>query len=447
MKAQHANKDAQVLKEHVHPLQGQTSDYDVLMERIGDASIVLLGEATHGTHEFYKARADITKRLIQEKGFGLVAIEGDWPDAYRANRYVQGQSDDRSAQEALDDFKRFPTWMWRNQEIVELVEWLRNHNVRQPKQARVGWYGMDVYSLHRSMEIVIEYLETVDKNAAVRARERYGCFDRFGAESQDYGYFATLYPSTSCRDKVVEQLVELTQKDLTFFKTNALNAYEQKLYIEQNARVVENAERYYRSLFEGDSALSWNIRDHHMVETLSLLLDFAGESGMQQKIIVWAHNSHLGDARATQMSARSEVNVGQLMREHYGEAVVSVGFTTYTGTVSAASGWDQPVERKHVRPALEGSYEALFHAVGSADFVVRTDDPAVQALLSEPRLERAIGVIYVPQTERQSHYFYANIVQQFDIVMHFDTTHAVHPLEKTAEWQAGEFPETYPFGV
>jgi erythromycin esterase-like protein/predicted phosphoribosyltransferase len=431
-----------------YPLAGSARDYDPLMERIGEARFALLGEASHGTHEFYRERAEITKRLIAEKNFTAVAVEADWPDAYRINRYVRGVSDDVDAEEALADFRRFPTWMWRNTVVVEFIEWLRSHNDRLPPSAEnVGFYGLDLYSLHASMKAVLHYLQKVDPQAAERARERYACFDHVGEDAQAYGLMTHLNLSKSCEDEVVSQLVELQRRAGDYARRDGRLAEDELFYAEQNARLVKNAEAYYRSMFL-EEVSSWNLRDRHMAETLDVLVAHLGRKARPAKVAVWEHNSHLGDARATDMGQRGELNVGQLTREKYGADAVLVGFTTHHGTVTAASDWGQPAERKRVRPALAGSYEALFHATQRGRFLLtwRKGDN-VMADLQGPRLERAIGVIYRPETERQSHYFRARLPEQFDAMLHFDETRAVKPLETTAEWETGEVPETFPFAV
>jgi erythromycin esterase-like protein len=422
-------------------LTGSLRDYDALLDLIGDAPFVLLGEATHGTHEFYRERARITKRLIAEKGFTAVAVEGDWPSAFRVNRYVRAASDDETAIAGLGDFKRFPTWMWRNADVVEFVEWLREHNDSLPRAARrTGFYGLDLYSLYHSMQAVVSYLERADPPAARRARARYACFDHFAQDSQQYGYATAFGTSKSCQDEVVAQLVELQ-------RLGRAQAGDDDVFdAEQNARLVKNAEEYYRSMFSSRES-SWNLRDAHRVETLEAL---AGRLSMDgpAKIVVWEHNSHVGDARATEMGQRDEWTVGQLMRERHGPQCVLVGMTTYRGTVTAASDWDAPAERKRVRDALPGSYEQRFHDSGIEQFLLtmRGNSAAVRAL-GEPRLERAIGVVYLPETERYSHYFRSLLAAQFDAVLHWDQTRGVEPLERTAHWEAGEAPQTYPVGV
>jgi erythromycin esterase-like protein/predicted phosphoribosyltransferase len=436
------------LRETAYPLAGSARDYDPLIGRIGEARFALLGEASHGTHEFYCERAEITKRLIAEKNFAAVAVEADWPDAYRLNRYVRGASDDVDAVEALADFRRFPTWMWRNTVVVEFIEWLRAHNDTLPSGAeKVGFYGLDLYSLHASMKAVLHYLKKVDPEAATRARERYSCFDHVGEDTQAYGLMTRLNLSKSCEKEVISQLLELQRRAADYTRRDGRLAEDELFYAEQNARLVKNAEAYYRSVFL-EEVSSWNLRDRHMAETVDALVTHLGRKGSRAKIAVWEHNSHLGDARATEMGQRGELNVGQLTREKYASEAVLVGFTTHHGTVTAASDWGKSVERKRVRPAPAGSYEALFHAARRDPFLlVLNDSDTTAQQLRAPRLERAIGVIYRPETERQSHYFRARLADQFDAVLHFDETRAVKPLESTEEWEAGELPETFPFAV
>ncbi len=306
-----------LLRDRAYLLCDTEQDYDPLLKRIGDTPFVLIGEASHGTHEFYKARAEITKRLIKEKGFTAVAIEGDWPDAYRVNRYVHSNFPSISSVEALVDFKRFPTWMWRNTEVVEFIEWLQNHNARlSPDAIKTGFYGLDLYSLHRSMNAVVEYLESVDPQAAQQARQRYSCFDHFGEDPQLYGYYATANPALSCKSQVIEQLVQLQKNALNYMKIDGFLAEDEFFYAEQNAIVVKDAEHYYRTLFEGSDENCWNLRDRHMMRTLEALVKHLERRQTRAKVVVWAHNSHIGDARATEMLNRHEVNIGQLAREH-----------------------------------------------------------------------------------------------------------------------------------
>lgn len=433
------------LRQAVRPLTGGLDDYDPLLRRIGDARFVLIGEASHGTHEFYRERAVLTKRLIVEKGFDAVAVEADWPDAYRVNRYVRGESADADAEEALRGFERFPTWMWRNADVLDFVGWLRAHNDAAGNDGRkVGFYGLDLYSLHASIEAVLSYLDHVDPKAALRARRRYECFDH--SDAQEYGYAAELGLRSSCENEAIAQLIELRKSAALYAQRDGAKAADDFFFAEQNARLVRNAEEYYRGMFRG-RVLSWNLRDRHMVETLEALLGHVSTARKPGKIVVWAHNSHLGDARSTEMGVQGEWNVGQLMRERHGSQVYILGFSTYEGTVTAASAWHGATQRKVVRPALEESYEALFHRVGLPRFYLPLGPGNSVSALQDPRLERAIGVVYLPESERQSHYFHASLPAQFDGLLHIDRTRAVEPLEKGAIWTRGEVPETYPTGV
>jgi erythromycin esterase-like protein len=431
----------------IRELNGSRRDYDELLEMVGDAQFVLIGEASHGTHEFYRDRAKITMRLIAEKGFSAVAVEADWPDAYRVNRYVRAMSEDREPVEALGDFKRFPTWMWRNADVLDFVGWLREFNDRiSATNEKVGFYGVDLYSLFTSMEAVIQYLEKVDPAAAGRARQRYACFDHFGEDSQAYGYATTFGVTQSCEDEVVAQLVEFRRKAAEYATRDGHIPPDEAFFAEQNARLVTNAERYYRSMF-GGRASSWNLRDTHMTDTIDALANHIRRNGREPRIVVWEHNSHLGDARATEMGRGGEINVGQLIRERHGEKARLIGFSTYTGTVTAASDWDGPAERKSVRPGLRGSYEELFHGWGVPDFYLPLRGNRAVSSLEAPLLQRAIGVIYVPHTERMSHYFHTSLPRQFDAMIHFDTTRAVEPLERWPLEFTAEAPETYPSAI
>jgi erythromycin esterase-like protein len=436
------------VREGARTLFGASQDYDRLMDLVGDARFVLIGEASHGTHDFYHERAQITERLIEEKRFTAIAVEADWPDAYRVNRFVRGMSNDVYAIEALEDFRRFPTWMWRNTDVVEFIEWLRAYNDALPASAtKSGFYGLDLYSLRASMEAVLKYLEKVDPDIAKQARSRYACFDHFGEDTQVYGFVTGTGLAKSCEEEVISQLVELQRQAFELAKRDGRLAEDEFFYAEQNARLVKNAEAYYRSMFL-EKVSSWNLRDRHMAETLDALVAHVDHQSGRAKVVVWAHNSHIGDARATEMGQRGELNIGQLARESYGRDAVLVGFTTDHGTVTAASDWGAPAERKFVREALTGSYEAIFHAVRIDRFLLiwRDQDTLAEAL-RHPLLERAIGVIYRPETERMSHYFQARLREQFDAVIHFDETRALEPLERTAGWEAGEVPQTFPFAV
>jgi erythromycin esterase-like protein len=333
---------AALVRKHARPLEGLPADFDVLLEEIGDARFVLLGEATHGTHEFYKARADISRRLIEEKNFNAVAVEADWPDAYRVNMFVRRGGE--TALESLSGFQRFPTWMWRNADVLSFIEWLRAHNTDLDNNDQCGFYGMDLYSLYSSIEAVINYLDKVDPEASERARQRYACFENFVGDEQAYGYATNLGLTKPCEDEVIRQLLELKRSGNQYLQRDGRVAEEELFFIEQNARVVKNAEEYYRMMFDQPSS-TWNLRDQHMVETLHLLSDFLSVNGKPAKLIVWAHNSHLGDARFTEMARGGELNVGQLIKEHHASEAISIGFTTYTGTVTAASKWGGNAQR------------------------------------------------------------------------------------------------------
>jgi erythromycin esterase-like protein len=435
------------IRSNAQILSGLRRDFTPLLNRIGDARLVLLGEASHGTHEFYRARADITKRLIAEKGFSAVAVEADWPDASRVNTFVRGRGVDHNAEQALGSFERFPRWMWRNTDISDFVTWLHEFN-RESQRPVVGFYGLDLYSLNRSIEAVLQYLDEVDPAVARLARERYSCFDHYGDGARQYAYSAAFGAGQPCEDEVVQQLTELQRRAGELAMRDGRVAEDEFFSAEQNARLIKNAERYYRSMFAGP-VLTWNFRDQHMFETLESLLNHLGAGS---KIVVWEHNSHLGDARATDMSIRGEHNVGQLVRMKYSDAAVLVGFTTYTGTVRAADEWNGPDRIKQVRPALWDSYELLFHQTRIQRFLlVFSDDPDLERSLSQPKLERAIGVIYRPEAERASHYFHARLARQFDAVIHFDETRAVvalgGPEERVPVTYEHEMPETYPSGV
>ncbi len=433
-----------VVQKHAYALSQATTHYGPLLDLIGDAHIVLLGEASHGTHEFYQTRAEITKLLITQKGFNAVAVEADWPDAYRVNRYVRGMSDDVDGREALGNFQRFPVWMWRNQDVLAFVEWLQTYNSGKTHQQQTGFYGLDLYSLYTSVEAVINYLEKVDPEAAKRARDRYACFEQFIDDEQAYGYATGFQLSPSCEQGVISQLLDLQQHAADYTQRDGYRASDDFFFAEQNARLVKNAEEYYRTMFVGDAS-SWNLRDQHMTETLAALLVHLKGQNQMGKIVVWAHNSHLGDARATSFKKQKEINVGQLVRERYNKEVFSLGFSTYIGTVTAASDWGAEHERKHIRPALPESYEYLFHKTSIEPFLLPLHvKEEVRRILYGPQLERAIGVIYRPQTERASHYFSTHLPEQFDALIHYDRTEAVEPLDRTERWDNIEPPETYP---
>jgi len=442
-----AFQDPRRLGEIVQPLSGQSSDFDALIARAAPKHYVLIGEATHGTHEFYRVRAEVTKRLIRDHGFAAVAIEGDWPDAYRVHRYVRGSGPDGDAADALGGFRRFPTWMWRNADVVDFLGWLRSYNEGASPKRSVGFYGLDLYSLYASIEAVIEYLERTDPAQAQRARERYSCFDRFGPDMEAYAYAAGGGLTQSCYEEVMQQLLEMRRKTYATALRDATREDEQ-FFAEQNAFVVASAEEYYRTMLHAEVS-SWNLRDRFMFQTLERLSEHLNRAREEaSKIVVWAHNSHVGDARATSMGAGREVNIGQLVRQNCASDCRLIGFTTSSGTVTAASAWHGEAERKRVRRPLPASWEALFESVGVANFLLETKTAAKRyPPIAGPMLERAIGVVYHPETEFYSHYLEARIAEQFDEILHYDTTRAVEPLERTALWEAGEVPETFPSGI
>jgi protein-L-isoaspartate(D-aspartate) O-methyltransferase len=412
------------------------ADLGPLLDRIGGARVVLLGEATHGTSEFYRMRARITRALVQRKGFTIVAAEADWPDAARIDDYVRDRTGRRSAWQA---FARFPTWMWRNQETRGFVDWLRRHNDGLPPPRRVRFAGLDLYALYNSVAAVLEYMEKVDPASAEVARHRYGCLTPWESDPAAYGRAALTGGYRSCEREVLRVLEDLLHRRLADLREGDERLFDAV----QNARLVVEAESYYRVMYYGAKD-SWNLRDRHMSACLSHLLEFHGPDA---KAVVWAHNSHVGNAAATEMAARGELNLGQLCRERFGREAFLLGFGTDHGTVAAASYWGGPMERKQVRPAHQGSYEATCHESGIAAFMLplrHPRHPELRPALADSRLQRAIGVIYRPETELASHYFHANLPEQFDEYVWFDGTAAVRPLETR---ELAGLPETYPFGL
>lgn len=418
---------------------GSIEDADLggLLERIGDSPVVLLGEASHGTSEFYRMRDRITRELVLHKGFVAVAVEADWPDAARVDAYIRGREPSHGDGEP---FSRFPTWMWRNREVLSLVNWLADHNSTLEDPARqVSFHGLDLYSLFTSRDAVLAYLDKVDPDAAAVARRRYGCLTPWENDPASYGRAVISGGFEGCEDDVVAALTDLLRQRVAYA------ADDDSAFVEatQNAMVVANAEKYYRAMYHG-SRESWNLRDLHMFETLKLVRAHRGPGA---KVVVWEHNSHVGDASATEMGARGEHNVGMLTRREYGDDAFIVGFGTDHGVVAAASDWGGPMERKDVRPSHPQSYERVCHDSGVPAFLLHLRDPRRQALrdeLTPPRLERAIGVIYRPETELQSHYFQATLPGQFDEYIWFDKTSAVTPIEAH---DVHGMPDTYPFGL
>jgi erythromycin esterase len=422
--------------EAAQPLRDDGS-LDALMDRIGDARVVLVGEASHGTHEFYRWRDRLSRRLIEERGFSFIGVEGDWPDCYLVNRYVKGLpagADD--ARGVLHAFSRWPTWMWANEEVVEAAEWLRAFNARMPLEQRVGFYGLDVYSLWDSMDVVTRYLEQVDPEAAARARRSYGCFDPYEEDVQEYA-FATMMVPKSCEEEVLKILRDLRAKGPDY----ADEGREAFFNAEQNALVARNAERYYRTMIRGGAA-SWNVRDTHMIETLERLLEHHGPGS---KAVVWEHNTHVGDARATDMARSGMVNVGQLARERWGDDTVIVGFSSHAGTVIAGEEWGAPMQVMTVPSARPGSWEQLLHDAGSDDRVLLLEGLDEVAGGLDPRGHRAIGVVYHPAAERFGNYVPTVLPFRYDALIHIDHSRAVHPLHLVPQ-KGHEPPETYPSG-
>ena len=437
----------QLVQGAVHRHDGTGDALAPLLARCATAEVVCLGEATHGTHEFYRLRQVLTQRLITEHGFAAVAAEADWSSAHRLHRYVAGAPEaDRDAVEALAGFKRFPQWMWRNADVLDFAGWLRDHNAARAPAERVGFHGLDLYAMHESMDGVVAYLEQVDPEGAVRARARFACFDHFGEDPLVYGRSTRMGIAASCEEAVAAQLAELQGRRLQAVAAAAGPEGLAALFVaEQHARVVRNAERYYRALFD-PQAVAWNLRDRHMAGTLGGLRRFLVRHGRPPKVVVWAHNSHVGDARATTMADDGQLSLGQLARELFGlPAVALVGFTTYAGTVTAAERWDGPAAVMAVRPALDESVEWVLHEAGvGAGTLVPDASPALREALEVPRLSRAIGVIYRPATERASHYLSVALARQYDAVVHVDHTRAVEPLERDVAATVGALPETYP---
>lgn len=437
-RARHADEAASWVRDRCEQLPPPEKPelFGTMFDRFADARVVLLGEATHGTSEFYRARAAITRRLIERHGFNVVAVESDWPDAARVDRHVRHRRAGRYDEET---FARFPTWMWRNREFADFVDWMRGHNERLSAEDRVEFRGLDVYSMSASIAAVVDYLDRVDPEAAEAARRRYGCLTPWQAEPAHYGRAMLRGARDTCEDEVVAQLRALLEKRLEYVAADG----EEFLSAAQNARIVRAAEQYYRIMYHG-STESWNLRDRHMFDTLQHVLDARGPDS---KAVIWAHNSHIGNAAATAMGWQGEFNIGELCRTAYGDAAALIGFGTDRGTVAAADDWGGPMRIKDITPSRPDSYERIFRQSGIATSLTDLRAPANRELreaLSAPRLERAIGVIYRPESELYSHYFEAVLPEQFDAYVWFDETSAVTPLPTK---RPHGVPETYPFGV
>jgi erythromycin esterase len=409
-------------------------DIDALMNRIGDAHYVLLGEASHGTHEYYQWRSRISQRLITEKGFSFIAVEGDWPDCYLLNRYCKGYADaGASAEEVLHSFKRWPTWMWANHEMKELAEWIHAHNSNRPLLERVGFYGLDVYSLWESMDAVVRYLRKVDPAAAREARAAYDCFEPYAGDANRYAQSAAFIPS-ACEAAVVK-ILQLVRQIAPLYADD----YEAAFDAEQNARIVVNAERYYRTMIRADAA-SWNIRDSHMAETVR---DLMQRYGSEAKAIIWAHNTHVGDARYTSMVHSGMINIGQLIREEHSEDdSVLIGFGSYEGSVIAGRYWDEPMQVMNMPPARTGSWEALMHHALPRNKLIISEEVTTHDAFWRLKDQRAVGVVYNPQRE-QTNYVPTILPQRYDAFIFLDKTTALQPITTTTP--SPDMPETYPW--
>jgi len=433
------------VRERALPLRG-ADDLDPLLERIGSAHYALLGEASHGTHEYYTWRTEISKRLIRERGFNFIAVEGDWPDCYRLNCYVKGRSDaGSSAFEVLHAFDRWPTWMWANREVAHLAEWLRDWNADLPEERKVGFFGLDVYSLWDSMASVTQYLERSDPQLARQARAAYACFDRFGGDVQSYAR-ATRWVPTSCEQDVVSALTQLRHHAAALRQLDGVPARQAYFNAEQNALVARNAEHYYRIMVRGGPD-SWNLRDEHMLLTLDRLMQFQRELGGDSRAIVWAHNTHVGDARATDMVRSGMFNLGQLVRErHRADDTVLVGFGSHRGSVVAGKAWDAPMERMPVPEAEADSWEDVLHRAAATDQLLLLPKNGLPHGWSEVRGHRAIGVVYDPRYEAFGNYVPTVLPERYDAFLYVDRTHALQALHLPAH-DDHEVPETYPSGV
>jgi erythromycin esterase-like protein len=464
-----------------------SKDLDILLDRIDDSQIVLLGEASHGTSEFYRRRTEITKRLIKEKGFSFIALEGDWPDCYKVNRYIKGFPDsENNAYDVLYSFNRWPTWMWANKEMIELVEWLKLYNNKQKQQLQeenvinssisnkkiVGFYGLDLYSLWESMEAIIQYLKKIDPTAIKNAIEAYNCFEPYGKDVENYARVTAFVPE-NCEDEVIEMLSSVRNKMNVYSKKDHGNRGEEEYFnAEQNAITAKNAELYYRTMIAGDIQ-SWNIRDNHMMETLERLIAFHDkEDHSKAKAIVWAHNTHIGDARATDMSKDNMINLGQLVRERKSSSsknnTVLVGFGTYNGSVIAAKRWGDKMEEMKVPPAISESWDYILHNIKIDSTIASSytnnnkliifshDDEDINNKINENsnnkidngkwRDQRAIGVVYNPQYEKYRNYVLTNLSLRYDAFLFIDETHALNPLHMSTI-DDKDLPETFPTGV
>ena len=425
------------IREHSHLLSNK-ADLTPLFEKIGDARIVMVGEASHGTHEFYTWRSYISRRLIQEKNFNFIAVEGDWPDCYRINRYIKNYKDaGTDSKEVLSQFRRWPTWMWANWEILELTNWLKQYNSSIPLNKKIGFYGLDVYSLWESMEVIMQYLTKVDKKALETAKKAFECFEPYQKdEGRSYAKASQFVPEI-CEDEVLTLLKEIQQR-LPRYDGDFENVFS----TEQNALIAVNAEKYYRAMVNAGPH-SWNIRDGHMADTLERLLNFHGSGS---KVIVWEHNTHVGDARATDMVDDGMYNIGELARlKHNDKGVFLVGFGTYSGSVIAGRSWGAPMKRLNVPPAKKGSWENLLHEAGKENKLLMMDDFMTDSFMESHIGHRAIGVVYNPEYERLGNYVPSILPMRYDAFIFLNETKALHPLHIVPDGHL--VPETYPFGI
>lgn len=428
------------------PLRGAPADLDPLMRLVDSARCVLIGEATHGTHDFHRLRAELTKRLIVEKGFSAVAVEADFSDACRVHRFVRGVGPEVGAIGALTDFGRFPAWIWRNADVLDFVGWLRAHNEDASPAAKVGFHGLDLFGLHASLGAVLRALDRVNPEAAQRARERFAGFDRSGEGASVSGEDASLGLGAAHVHEVAQQLRVLQRERAKNAERRGILPEDERLFAEQSTRAGTHAEEYYAAMLVGRTA-SWNLRNAYMATALDALVTHLDRDRDRAKVVVWAHNSQVGDARATEMSAAGQLSLGQLVRDRYRGDAILIGFTTYAGTVTAASSWGGPAERKELRPALWGSYEDLFHRTAIPRFSLLMNElEAVTDALNRPRLQRSMGAVYAPRAERANHYFAASLPSEFDAVIHFDRTRALESLDRGIDWPLVAAREAFPSG-
>jgi erythromycin esterase len=465
-----------MVKLNYNPLT-TTKDIDILVDRIGESQFVLLGEASHGTSEFYKWRSEISKRLILEKKFSFIAVEGDWPDCFRVNRFIKGFSDSnyKNTYDVLNSFNRWPTWMWANKEMVHLIEWIKEYNDTILNQQRlstsidnqVGFYGLDLYSLWESMEAIINYLKKIDPSALQNAIEAYNCFEPYNKNVEEYAH-ATAFVPQNCEDEIIDLLTSMKSKREVYSRDHDQNKEEEYLDAEQNAITARDAEQYYRTMIRGD-VNSWNLRDTHMMDTLERLINFYHDQNYnanksKPKAIVWAHNTHIGDARFTDMNRSGMINLGQLVREKKGvDNTVLIGFSTYSGTVIAAKGWGKKMEIMDVPPATEGSWDNILHNIDyklnnkkqidkMIIFSKNIDRPEIESLADDVskeydknRNQRAIGVVYNPAYERYGNYVPTILSSRYDVILFIDNTIALSPLHMKPS-EDKDLPETFPTG-